>query len=139
VYPKQKKSLPISPRSFCSPKRQRAIGTPLRVWHPQHTHRRSKLNIRHILRRDQNILLPIRSVGSVDHHLHTDTTVDGVHEHIEFIWGKVRMSCRIGEGNLPRHRRGHPIHSHKERSRQIVEKDFSPPLNERGSLSRAFP
>ena len=40
--------------------------------------------------------------------------------------------------NLPRQRKGHPIHSHKERSKQIVEKDFSPPLSERGSFSREF-
>ena len=41
------------------------------------------------------------------------------------------------EFGAPRHLRGHPIDSHKERSRQMVEKDFSPPLRERGSLSFA--
>jgi len=36
---------------------------------------------------------------------------------------------------LPRHLNGQPIDSQRERSKQIVEKDFSPPLSDRGSLS----
>jgi hypothetical protein len=51
-----------------------------------HLDRTAHSNIRHILRRDENELLPIRQVRSVDHHLHTDAAVHGVHEHIEFIY-----------------------------------------------------
>ena len=36
---------------------------------------------------------------------------------------------------VPRQRNGQPMESQSESSRQMVEKDFSPPLNERGSLS----
>jgi hypothetical protein len=38
--------------------------------------------------------------------------------------------------NSPRHLRGQPIDSQSDRSRQMVENDFSPPLRERGSFSR---
>ena len=38
-------------------------------------------------------------------------------------------------GGSPRHRIGLPMDSHMASSRQMVAKDFSPPLKERGSLS----
>jgi len=43
------------------------------------------MDVIHILRGDKYVLLSIGRVGRVDHHLHGDAAVDGIHEHIEFI------------------------------------------------------
>lgn len=39
--------------------------------------------------------------------------------------------------NIPRQRIGHPIDSQSANNKQMVENDFSPPLNAFGSLSLA--
>lgn len=95
-------------------------------------------DIRHVLWRDQDVLLFVRCIGRLDHHLHADTAIHSIHEHVKFVWVAklVTDTERVKGKSSPRHRNGHPIHSHRERRRQIVEKDFSPPLSDRGSLSR---
>lgn len=47
-----------------------------------------------------------------------------------------QKKLRLNDGrNTPRQRTGQPIHSQRERSKQMVENDFSPPLRDFGSLS----
>jgi len=43
------------------------------------------LDIVHRLRRDQHVLPAYRRSGSVNHHPHTDITIDLIHENVEFI------------------------------------------------------
>jgi len=46
----------------------------------------------------------------------------------------------INTSNSSKPRIGHPIVSHKDKSKQIVENDFSPPDNDFGSFSyESFP
>lgn len=64
--------------------RKRATST-FGVNHPVHPDGRAHSHIGHVLRRDEDILLLVRVVGCVDHHLHTDATIDRVHEDIELV------------------------------------------------------
>ena len=131
------------------------------IGHPVYTDSVSDVDVRHVLRRDQYVLLPVGGIGGIDLQ-ETGTSECDVcrtqvhHEHtIIFILirrltasmntsnsskkGPVRSEhlteCKKSQ-HVPRQRIGHPMDSHKERRRQMVENDFSPPLRDRGSFSR---
>jgi hypothetical protein len=84
----------------------------------------------------------VLSCKNAYHHFHTDTPIDGVHEYVKFIWRDIALEEKTkqtvrAEFYLPRQRKGQPIESQRDSKKQMVEKDFSPPLNERGSFSIA--
>lgn len=73
------------------------------------SHMRLDLEVLHVLRRNQDVLFPVGSFGSVRlvpevstnresdsktwayHHLHTDATIDSIHEHIKLVWNIIRI------------------------------------------------
>lgn len=57
----------------------------LRIAHPMDTDCLADVDVAHILGRDQDILFLVRSIGGVDHHLHTDAAIDSIHENVELI------------------------------------------------------
>ena len=80
----------------------------LGVTHPMHPDSVRDRHVLHVLGSDEDVLLAIRRLGGIDlkkrtcpelgngvvkkdiplrthHHLHTDTTIDGIHEYIKFV------------------------------------------------------
>lgn len=115
------------------------------------THIRAWGDTRGILRGDENVLNSIGRSRCVNQHLHTNTSVDSIHEHIELIQtmskkknyvsikglirtSNSRMHCHSSNTH---HRRVLAIDSQRASSIQMVEKDRSPPERDFGSLSRA--
>lgn len=122
---------------------------------------RANMDVIHILRGDKYVLLSIGRVGRVD--LKRDfKTGWGPSRTVEksltiILMAMRRLTASMNTSNsseiprkldvlfdddhrgVPRQRIGLPMDSHIARSKQIVANDFSPPLSERGSLSRLPP
>jgi len=122
-----------------------------------HSHIGAWGNTAGVLGGDQDILNSIRFARSVNQHLHTDSAVHRVHEHIKLIQAinivydtkrvnKRSLRCltrkrvpRIQNKQETYQRIELAIESQRANSKQMVENDFSPPDNDLGSLSRATP
>jgi len=63
-----------------------------------YTYCRADVDVLHILRGDKYVLLSIRRVGRIDHHLHANAAVNGIHKHIELIKAANRTSYGFPHG-----------------------------------------
>lgn len=112
-----------------------------RIQHPVDPHIAPDVDVRHILGCDENILLVRVCSRSGDLEPVDEYEVVSFTDKeptIIFILIR-RLIASIKTSNSSRQRRGHPIESQSESRRQIVEKDFSPPLSDLGSLSAFAP
>ena len=91
------------------------------------------VNSAHGLWSDEDELSAHSTACCLDHHPHTDVSIDVVHKHIAVIIFCQRVLIyhrkALNAHNSSRQRMGEPMASHRERRRQMVENDFSPPDN----------
>ena len=144
--------IPFSPRERRS-EIQNSL-TPFRITHPVYPYdlviHRDTANV---LRSDKDVLFPIRSRFDLEWREIRCEFVD-LRGLLTIIFILIRLlTASMNTSNssaqykvsrlhnssravhVPKQRIGHPIASQSESSKQMVENDFSPPLNERGSLS----
>ena len=128
-----------------------------RVEHAIDTDSLSWVDVGHVLRSNQYVLLLIAIVGGVDlcgnriadqlnecYHISSRTIIFML---IRRLTASMKTSNSSGMRDqkkaaslrlcLPRHLKGQPIASHNDCKRQIVENDFSPPLRDLASFSLA--